>query len=91
MEHEHKGLGCSLTLLDGLKQKHLEDFAREYRGLDLTSTSQDRGNTVRAAQKAGWILKPKDIDVDDSDPRVIRWMAEKINELYLEFTEIPPE
>ena len=90
-KYSHRTLECSITLKDELRQVDLENYAKAYRKYDRESQIENRGAVVRAAFEAGWIVEPEEFDTDNADPRVVRWMANKINARFSEITEIPPE
>ena len=91
-ENEHKPLGIKLFVKENVTQGDLERYAAEYRKFDHTGVIEHRGAVVRAMWKAGIIIEPTQIsDVADMDPRVIRWMSEKLDAYYTELTTIPPE
>jgi len=91
-EYEHKTLGVKLFVKDNVTQGDLEKYAAEYRNFDHTGDIEHRGAVVRAMWKVGIIIEPTQIgDVAEMDPKVIRWMSEKLDAYYKELTTIPPE
>ena len=93
---EHAGLGVEFQVRD-LKQKHVarqgaalrELLSADSISLETASTGEYYGCAVQSAFDAGWFLEPETLDVDESSPAMIKWLAQEINRIYLEATEIP--
>lgn len=92
MRFQHAALGVSFSLPDPdqLTQRHVDLFIVEY---NKQPPATDATKTVKSAFLAGWIRDtPMSADmVDNLSPRVVRWMALKIDALYTEAITIPPE
>lgn len=98
MNHEftHKKTGWKVVVKE-LTQKQLEDYMAAWRRLRpaVASTPEDDGAVLRAALSSGILietnppLKPE--DVDGLSPGLVRWMADRIDQVYEEATSVPPE
>lgn len=90
---EHKKTGWKFTVVK-INQGMLERWFKKYRhyaGTDASATEQ-LGATVKAAVDAKWLEEKITVkEVEEMNPGRVRWMAEKINEVYEEITAIPPE
>lgn len=78
-------------IIDDLRQRHLEAFEAEYNRLfsDKSGRNTERGATVRAAKKAGWLINDPG-DVAEMLPREVAKLAKAINERYVEVMTIDP-
>jgi len=93
MKLENTRYGEYELLMEDLTQGDVEKFFRTLRqdypdGADTTSI-EFQGNSVRVANKLGW-LSPKIDDVDKSSPKLVRVIAMEINKILAEALEIDP-
>lgn len=95
---EHPGLGVRAQVKE-LTQGDLERFGAAIVGEMArnpeNSTSQRRGNALRAAIAAGWFEELAPViavsQVNDQAPAVVALLGEWIDRLYIEVTTIPPK
>lgn len=89
--YEHKKAGWKVAFAE-VTQGMLEEYFRQYREGrgERVSASEDYGAVVRAAVAAGWISLDTQ-DVGTLNPAYVRWLADKVNALFIEVTTIPPE
>ena len=85
---EHKAQQWKFIIKD-LRQIDLEVFERALQAIARKGLFEEHGATVRSAYTAGWVIEPAKLDVDQEDPRFVRWLAKQINDHYVELNTIP--
>lgn len=75
-----------------LTQKQVEQWSAALKGAHEKTVPEYRGDVVRAAIRAGWVLAPelKPEDVDAMPPRLVRWLADQCAGLYNDATQLDP-
>ncbi len=91
---EHKKTGWKIEF-KALTQGDVDDYFAAYKQLAPKDekSGELHGSALRAAVQSGWIVEPK-LTVDlvrTLEPAKVRWMAEKVNQVYLAVTRVPPE
>ena len=93
MQLANDRFGLQWEVVD-LKQRHIEKFSELHKefeeGLPMPKY---RGQVVRAAIDSGWIVFPvvTAADVAELTAAAVRWLSERITDIYVEANEIDPK
>jgi hypothetical protein len=91
-ELENTTLGIKLVTSDP-DQDMFDKYLDRLQGKQSMPVGKYYGEMVRAAIEVGWLIEPKwtPEQVGKQKPKVIRWLGEKLDRLYLQETTVPPE
>ena len=90
MRFEHKKFGA-VEFIE-LKQRHVEEFLTTMQDVDKSVPLQVyNAKALRAAADAGWFIEPKVKDIGEMSPALVRWLADRVSEVYSDAVNIDPE
>lgn len=92
MQIANDRLGLQWEVVE-LKQRHIEKFAELHKEFGDLPMPKYRGQVVRAAIESGWFSFPviTVADVAELKPSAVRFISERITEIYIEANEIDPK
>jgi len=88
-DKKQESKGWSITLKTDITQAELSRYEALIKGEYTPITFN--GVVLKSAQDVGWVIEPKTLEVDNSSPACVAWMAGKVAEVVREAIQIPPE